>query len=70
VTSELAPPYCEFVSRGVQNGHFVLYSAATAAARRTAAAFIVSQPGQDAKGSPKWFYSTGFGDSGNHSRIA
>jgi len=31
----------------------VLYSAATIAARRTAADFIVSHPGQDAKGSPK-----------------
>jgi len=63
------------VSRGVQNTYiylwsFVLHLAATAAARRTAAAFIVSQPGQDAKGSPKWFYSTGFGAGGNHSRIA
>jgi len=47
----------------------VLYSAATTAAR-TAAAFIVYQPGQDAKGSPKWFYSTGFGAGGNYSRIA
>jgi len=40
------------------------YSAATTAARRTAAAFVVSQPGQYAKGSPKWFYSMGFGAGG------
>ena len=48
---------------------FVLYSTATTAAGRTAAAFIVSQSGQDAKGSPKCG-STGFGADGNHSRIA
>jgi len=57
------------VSRGEQNGHFV-FGCNHSRARRTAAAFIVSQAGQDAKGSPNISGSTGFGTGGNHSRIA
>jgi len=52
VSFELVPPLRIFEPRRTK-WSFVLYSAATTAAIRTVATFIVSQPGQDAKGSPK-----------------